>query len=178
MMHQEFYEFWLQHKDQLGHVPKTAIDPSRFKSLLPNIVKIRNSDDGPRFTIVGTHVVDEYRQDFTGLLVREHPYDVCRETYLSMIERMNTLASMVNSHGLFCYEGRRHLRTMESGFALINPNDNRISGYLVLVTVDHKSYSDNLYAPAAPEKVVCAEANIASQAEFDFTMRGYQSLSR
>lgn len=177
MMHQEFYEFWLRHKNQMGRVPEPAIDPSRFKSLLPNIVKIRNSDDGPRFTIVGTHVVDEYKQDFTGLLVRDHPYDVCRETYLSMIERMNALALMVNSHGLFCYQGRRHLRTMESGFALATP-DNNISGYLVLVTVDHQSYADNLYTPVEPEDVVCAEANIDSQIEFDLAMQRYQGLSR
>ncbi len=177
-MHQEFYEFWLHHRDVSGRVPEPAIDPSKFKPLLPNIVKIRNSDDGPRFTIVGTHVVDEYKQDFTGLLVCDHPYDVCRETYLSMIDRMNTLTSMVNSHGLFCYTNRRHLRTMESGFALANPDTNHISGYLVLVTVDHRIYSDNLYAPIEPEEVVCAEANIGNQAEFDLTMQGYQNLSR
>lgn len=175
-MHQSFYQFWLENRTENGFLDERNAAPKRFKALLPNIVKIRATSDGPKFSVVGTHVVDEYKQDFTGVMVHDHPYDVCREIYLSLIQRMNDQQGFVNCHGLFCYENRHYLRTMESGFALLNTETNAVSGYLVLVTVDHTAYMDTLYSPAMPINVASGETAICSQADFDQTMRAYQGI--
>ncbi len=176
-MHQSFYRFWLENCTDNGFLDERDAAPKRFKALLPNIVKIRATEAGPRFSVVGTQVVDEYKQDFTGLLVDNHPYDVCRAIYLSLIQRMNDQQGFVNCHGLFCYENRHYLRTMESAFALLNNETSAVSGYLVLVTVDHTAYANTLYSPTMPINVASGETAIYSQADFDQTMRAYQGMT-
>lgn len=175
--HQEFYDFWQQYRAANGRVSLGDIKPKRLKAVLPNIVKIRMSPEGPRFALVGTQVVEEYERDFTGMLVEDHPYDICRETYLSMIDRMNNQPDLVNCHGLFCYLNKHYLRTMESGFALSDGEHDAVCGYLVLVTIDHSRYMDKLYKPTAPEQVLCGETEIGNQLAFDKTMSLYKELS-
>ena len=175
--HQKFYDFWEKYRSADGRVPLGHVKPHRLKSVLPNIVKIRITPEGPRFALVGTQVVEEYEQDFTGMLVEEHPYDICRETYLSMINRMNNQPDLVNCHGLFCYLNKHYLRTMESGFALKDDPKCEICGYLVLVTIDHRQYMDKLYKPMMPERVFTGEAEIGNQSTFNQTMVQYKELS-
>lgn len=175
-MHQDFYDFWLSYRLSSGLVPQKEVQPHRLKSILPNIVKIKGFGEDARFTLVGTNVVEEYERDFTGLKVKDHPYDVCRETYLSMIERLNAGQGLVNCHGIFCYLNKHYLRTMESGFGLACPETGEITGYLVLVTVDHSNYMEKLYLPMMPEQVDCKESVIANQTDFETTMHTYQSM--
>ena len=175
-MHQKFYDFWIANRSPDGRVSDESIQPRALKSLLPNIVKIRKTLDGPKYTIIGTQVVEEYKQDFTGLLVSEHPHELCRNTYISMMQKMDKQPSLVNCHGYFCYPDKAYLRTMETGFAL-SSSDGEISGYLVLVTVDHTYYSDDMYLPQDPATVIAHEVCIQSQHDFDQTMSLYKTLS-
>ncbi len=175
-MHQLFYDFWMRTRNEDGCVEDGKIDPNDLKPLLSNLVKIRNTPEGPQYTIVGTQIVEEYRQDFTGFLVAEHPHEICRTTYQSMIERMNSSSSLINCYGYFCYTHRNYLRTMETGFALCDGNGD-ITGYLVLVTVDHDHYFEKLYQPVNPMSVAAREADIESQNDFNSTMKLYRQLS-
>ena len=175
--HQDFYDFWQKYRSADGRVSLDNIRPRRLKSVLPNIVKIRTSTEGPRFALVGTQVVEEYEQDFTGMLVEDHPYAACRETYLSMIDRMNNQSDLVNCHGLFCYLNKHYLRVMESGFALSDDASGEVCGYLVLVTIDHSEYMDKLYKPMEPEQIVGGETEITNQSGFEKTMSLYKGLS-
>lgn len=176
-MHQSFFDFWNIYKRADGRVSIDDVRPNRLKSILPNIVKIRTSNEGSRFALVGTQVVEEYQQDFTGMLVQDHPHEVCRETYLSMIDHMNSRHGIACCFGMFCYLNRHYLRTMESGVALAHADSDKVAGYLVLVTIDHAEYMDKLYHPMPPEQVLAGEANIVSQADFNNAMQGYHSLS-
>lgn len=175
-MHQEYYNFWQHNRLPNGSVVNEKIRLDTLKSISPNIVRIRKTDDGPKYTLIGTQVVEEYKQDFTGLLVSEHPHELCRATYLSMIHQMEKQPSMVMTYGYFCYPGKSYLRTLETGFALSSP-DGSITGYLVLVTVDHSYYEQDMYLPRDPSNVVAHEVHIQSQQDFDQTMDMYQSLS-
>jgi len=175
-MHQEFYNFWISNRLPNGRVMDESIQPRELKSLLPNIVKIRNTPVGPKYTIIGTQVVEEYRQDYTGFLVSEHPHELCRKTYISMMQKMDTQPSLVNCYGYFCYPDKAYLRTMETGFALSSPDGN-VSGYLVLVTVDHTYYSEAMYLPKDPANVIAHEVCIQNQHDFDRTMSLYKTLS-
>ena len=175
-MHQEFYNFWKSNRLPDGSVKNESIHPRALKSLLPNIVRIRKTPAGAKYTIIGTQVVEEYKQDFTGLLVSEHPHEICRNTYISMMQQMDKQPSMVTCYGYFCYPDKAYLRTMETGFALSSA-DGAISGYLILVTIDHTSYLNDMYLPQDPASVAAHEVHIESQHDFDRTMSLYQTLS-
>ena len=174
-MHQSFYDFWQENRSNDGYVDDSKIELSAFKSIASNIVKIKKTPKGPKYTIIGTNIVDEYKQDFTGLLVSEHPHEPCRETYFSLIEKMEKKPSLVNCYGYFCYPSKNYLRTMETAFPISKQGE--ISGYLVLVTVDHTHYGDNMYQPRDPSSVTANEVQIENQQDFDHTMALYQQLS-
>lgn len=175
-MHQKFYSFWQENRAPDGSVANEKIRLDTLKGVLPNIVRIRKTEDGPKFTLIGTQVVEEYKHHITGLLVSEHPHEVCRATYISLIKQMEKQSSMVTCYGYFCYPDRRYLRTMETGFTLSAP-DGTITGYLVLVTVDHSHYQHDMYLPRDPVEVISNEVFIQSQQDFDQAMSLYQSLS-
>lgn len=175
-MHQEFYNFWQQNRLADGSVLNEKVRLDTLKSVLPNIVKIRKTPDGPKYTLIGTQVVEEYKQDFTGMLVSEHPHELCRNTYISMIEQMEKQPSMVTCYGYFCYPDRSYLRTLETGFALSSADGTK-TGYLVLVTVDHSYYEGTMYLPNDPANVMAHEVHIQNQQDFDRTMALYQTLS-
>lgn len=173
-MHQFFYEFWSSNKMPNGSVLEANAHPAQLKSVLPNIVKIKNTTDGPRFSVVGTGIVDEYRQDFTGILVTEHPYEICREIYLSLIQRMNSAPGLKSTYGQFCYRERELLKTMEMAFPLTD-EDGIISSYLVFVTVDHSDYARQLYFPTMPNKATSVEVDISTKAEFRKLLADYKN---
>ncbi|WP_262694551.1 hypothetical protein [Kordiimonas aquimaris] len=175
-LHQSFYDFWLENRTPDGRVEDKKIELSVLRSIAPNIVKIAKTPEGPKYTIIGTKVVEEYKQNFTGLLVSEHPHEVCRKTYLSMINQMEQQSSLINCHGYFCYPSKNYLRTMETAFALTK--DAEISGYLVLVTVDHTNYDGNMYLPREPSDVIAHEVQIETQQDFDGMMKSYRQLSK
>ncbi len=175
-MHQKFYDFWQLHRLPCGGISNDVVTPKALKPLLTNIVRIRKTPAGPKYTIIGTQVVEEYKQDFTGLLVSEHPHEICRNTYISMIQQMEEQPFLVTCYGRFCYPNRNYLRTMETGFALTFA-DGTISGYLVLVTVDHTFYMDDMYSPCEPSSVTAHEVHIQNQYDFDRTMALYQGLT-
>lgn len=175
-MHQTFFDFWNAHRALEGRVCDRLIDPKLLKSVLPNLVKIRLRDSEPKFSIVGTNIVEEYQTDFTGKLVREHPYPICREIYLSLLKHMDAEPGYKLCYGYFCYSERHYLRTMEAAFPL-GSETGETSGYLVLVTVNHDTYKEKLYQPNMPENATTKYADIATQKEFDEAMKRYQQLS-
>lgn len=175
-MHQEFYNFWEKHRLPDGSVANEKIRLDALKPVISNLVKIGKTPEGPRYTIIGTQVVEEYKQDFTGLLVSEHPHEICRNTYLSMMQQMEEQPSLVTCYGYFCYPNKNYLRTLETGFA-VSSDEGTKSGYLVLVTVDHSYYKHGMYIPQDPAKVAAHEVHIENQRDFDRTMTLYQSLS-
>lgn len=175
-MHQQFYDFWQKHRQPDGSVSNSLITLNALRPIVPNLVKIANTPAGPKYTIIGTQVVEEYKQDFTGLLVEEHPHELCRNTYISMIQQMEQQPSLVTCYGYFCYPDKSYLRTLETGFSLSSP-DGAITGYLVLVTVDHSFYQGDMYLPQDPANVAAHEVHIQNQQDFDRTMTLYQGLS-
>ncbi len=175
-MHQEFYDFWQQHRQPDGSVINDKITLNALKPVVPNLVKIGKTPVGPKYTLIGTQVVEEYKQDFTGFLVAEHPHEICRNTYISMMRQMDEQSALVTCYGRFCYPNKNYLRTMETGFALSSADGN-ISGYLVLATVDHTFYLHDMYLPYEPSKVATHEVHIQNQRDFDRTMDLYQGLS-
>lgn len=173
--HQKFYDFWHENANDHGQVPADTFNPKSLIPLLSNLVKVKETAEGPQYTVIGTNVVEEYKQDFTNILIKDHPYPVCRDIYLNLIERMKHEQTLAVCFGQFCYPDRKYLRTMHSGFALYDSNQ-RITGYIILFTVDHSLYPQDIYAPVSPHEYGLKDAQISNQHDFDKTIETYNTF--
>lgn len=174
-LHQAFFDFWTENRLPSDRVRDKSVDPKLLKLLLPNLAKIRLGQNGPGFSLVGTNIAEEYQTDFTGKLVTEHPYPICREIYLTLIERMDMQPGYKICYGYFCYNERQYLRTMEATFPL-ESDAGDASGYLVLVSVDHGAYKDKLYLPEMPIDATAKYADVVTQDDFEDAMERYRTL--
>ena len=175
-LHQAFYTYWQDHCCKGGRVKEKDISLRALKSILPNLIKIRKTPDGPQYSVIGTNVIQEYGKNFTGLFVSEQPHEICKKADFALIKRMENQSSLVISFGYFCYPGKHYLRVMNSCFALIS-DDGRISGYLLLFTVDRGTYLEKMYDPIDPVQINTGKADVVSQQDFDHAMAQYNSLS-
>ena len=175
-LHQAFFEFWCNHRCELGRVSEKNVSLRALKTVLPNIIKLKKTSDGPRYSVLGSNVLEEYDQNFTGILVSDQPHEICKKADLALIKRIEKKPSFTVSFGFFCYPNKNYLRVMDSGFAF-TADDGSISGYLVVFTVDRDNYLEKLYSPINPHRIESGKADVANQNDFDQAVEQYKNLT-
>ncbi len=143
-------DFWLDHASPEGWVNKETIRLQALARVSSNLVLLKlEGHNSWRFTLVGTSIVEEYCQDFTGLLVDDIPFHQCREIYNSIIDCCMKLAVPHVMKGDFCYNQNGFLQVKDVAIP-VSDNGLNITHILLVCDIIRGQANRALYRPDEP----------------------------
>lgn len=104
--------YWEAKKGDRPAPPKSAIDPSELRNLLPNILLIEVVGDPPRFRarLFGSALVAAYGEEVTGKFGEEVDLDEVRTELMSFVERSAAECKPQYLRAAFTKHNGRHLQ--------------------------------------------------------------------
>lgn len=150
-LHALILDFFEENALPQGWVPKSSIDPLKFKTALPNVLLVESTDQGDwRFSVVGTGIVNAYGRDFSRSLLSELTYLPCQNVYKTMIE---ACVSSLGPHvciGQMRYPQREFIDTIKT-IIPISGNEKDVSHCLFVLSIESRPETfTHLYEPTPP----------------------------
>jgi hypothetical protein len=104
--------YWEDKKGERPAPPKSAIDPTELRELLPNILLIDVVGDPPRFRarLFGSALVAAYGEEVTGKFDEEVDLDAVHAELMGFVERAVAECEPQYLRAAFTKRGGRHLQ--------------------------------------------------------------------
>ena len=145
-------DFWHDKASPEGWVDKSHVCLQALSKISPNLILLKSvGNDAWEFTLVGTGIVEEYCQDFTGCLIDDIPFDQCKTLYQ---ETMNHSRSAVVPHiiqGDFCYDKNGFLQANEVSIP-VSDNGEGVTHVLIVCDIKRGQEIRSLYTPDKPNE--------------------------
>lgn len=150
-IHATLLNFYEDHANSSGLIPKPSVDPITLKDVLPYLILSKRTESGDwQFTVVGTEIVAGYGRDFSGVLLSQLEYSPCQNVYRQMIQECTKTREPLLSVGRMHYPERQVLDTQKT-ILPISDNGSSVSHCLFGLSVVQRPRSiDYFYQPIKP----------------------------
>lgn len=147
---QYLIDFWVQNAGPEGWVDKSHVNLHRLAQISPNLIMLKSVDQNTWvFTLMGTGIVEEYRQDFTGQTIDEIPYEQCKTLYKAATTDPVTKVVPHIIQGDFCYDENGFLQANEVVIPL-SENGTTVTHVLIVCEIERGNSDRALYTPDRP----------------------------
>lgn len=149
--HQFLLSFWYGEANEAGLVPKAKVNPFELKDILPNLLLLEAEQDSEWcFRLVGTGIVSQYKEDFTGRSLSDVRYSSCMNVYRTLANTCRTNHRPHVCVGTMRYNEPLHLKTTKTVIPVTKDGET-VSHCLIALTLDDKSEGlDHAYEPSWP----------------------------
>jgi hypothetical protein len=142
---QSFIDFWRDHASEDGWVDKRYITLSKLWLLSPNLILLKRAETGRwRFTLIGTDIVEEYKEDFTGCYIEDIPHEECRTLYREATSRTAAISLAHRLEGNFCNNDGGYQKAEEVAIP-VSKNAQDVTHVMILCLVDRSDPERSLY---------------------------------
>ncbi len=150
-IHTTLLNFYEDHANSNGLVPKPSVDPIHLKDILPFLILAKKTElDDWQFTVVGTEIVAGYGRDFSGVMLSQLEYSPCQNVYQQMIGECVRAREPLLCVGRMQYPEREMLDTHKT-ILPVSDNGSSVSHCLFGLSVVRRPRSiDTFYQPTVP----------------------------
>ena len=138
-------DLWQDFAGEEGWVHKKDIRLPDLSKIASNLILLKRTEKGQwQFTLIGTKIVEEYKQDLTGVCIDDIPFEECRTLYHEATHHTSEAVQPHRLEGNFCNNDGAYIKAKEVAIPISEDAEN-VTHVLIACFIDRSNSMRYLY---------------------------------